>query len=74
MDDIHDRRTFLRAAAAAGAAWAAADVAQIEEALAWAARQVEAGGATTLSVLETAEAGVIDAMTSRILPSKVPWR
>ena len=69
MDDIHDRRTFLRAAAAAGAGWAAADVAQIEEALAWAARQVEAGGATSLSVLETAEAGVIDAMTSRILPS-----
>src|SRR2546428_6809478 len=69
MNDVHNRRAFLRAAAAAGAAWAAADVAQIEEALAWAARQVEAGGATSLSVLETAEAGVIDAMTSRILPS-----
>src|SRR5438093_10283404 len=69
MNDVHNRRAFLRAAAAAGAAWAAADVAQIEEALAWAARQVEAGGATSLSVLETAEASVIDAMTSRILPS-----
>src|SRR5207247_5404423 len=69
MNDVHNRRAFLRAAAAAGAAWAAADVAQIEEALAWAARQVEAGGATSLGGVETAEAGVIDAMTSRILPS-----
>src|SRR5262249_10156816 len=66
---VYDRRTFLRAAAAAGAAWAATDIAQIEDALAWAARQVEAGGASNLIVLNTAEAGVIDAMTSRILPS-----
>ena len=37
MNDLHNRRAFLRAAAAAGAAWAAADLAQVEEALAWAA-------------------------------------
>ncbi len=39
MNDLHNRRTFLRAAMAAGAAWAAADLVQVEEALAWAAGQ-----------------------------------
>jgi gluconate 2-dehydrogenase gamma chain len=69
MTDLHTRRMFLRAAAAASAAWAAADLVQVEEALAWAAqhpahRAVEAAG-----VLRKDEAAVIDAMTSRILPS-----
>src|SRR5690349_2437870 len=41
MDHLHDRRSFLRAAAAAGVAWAAADLVQIESALAWAQHQVE---------------------------------
>ena len=39
MIDLQHRRTFLRAAMAAGAAWAAADLSQVEEALAWAAEQ-----------------------------------
>ena len=38
MTDINSRRAFLRAAIAAGAAWAAADLVQVEEALAWAAK------------------------------------
>jgi gluconate 2-dehydrogenase gamma chain len=68
MDDSHNRRTFLRAAAA-GITWAAADVVQIREALAWAGRQVETGGAKGLSILNAAQAEVIDAVASRILPS-----
>ncbi len=39
MSDLLARRSFLRAAAAAGAAWAAADLLQVEEALAWALDQ-----------------------------------
>jgi gluconate 2-dehydrogenase gamma chain len=69
MSTIEDRRTFLRAALAAGAAWAGADLLQVEEALAWAARQVQTGGAEDLRVLTRAQATVVDAVTSRILPS-----
>lgn len=69
MDDIHNRRAFLRAAAAAGVAWAAADLVQVEEALAWAAHQAGTGGAAAVSVLTKAQAEVVDALTSRILPS-----
>ena len=32
MNDLHNRRTFLRAAAVAGAAWVTADLGQVEEA------------------------------------------
>src|SRR5262249_15223315 len=69
MDDTQSRRTFLRAAAAAGLAWTAADFAQIDEALAWAARQAETGGAGSLTVLSAAQAEVIEALAARILPS-----
>jgi gluconate 2-dehydrogenase gamma chain len=68
MNDLHNRRTFLRAAAAAGAAWATADLAHVEEALAWAGHQAGKGDAT-LTVLTRAQADVLDALTSRILPS-----
>ena len=43
MNDLQNRRAFLRAAAAASAAWAAADLSQVEEALAWAAHQAGQG-------------------------------
>src|SRR5262245_31273127 len=69
MNDLHNRRVFLRAAAAAGVAWAAADLLQVEEALAWASQQVETRGGARLSVLTNAQADAIDAMTSRILPA-----
>jgi gluconate 2-dehydrogenase gamma chain len=75
MDDVHNRRMFLRAAAAAGVAWAAADLAQVEEALAWAsqqaqhARQRKTVGAPSLTVLTKAQADAVDALTSRILPA-----
>ena len=65
--DLHNRRAFLRAAAAAGAAWSAADLLSIESALAWSAEQARAGGAFT--ALSAAEAEAIDALTSRIIPS-----
>lgn len=68
MNELHNRRAFLRAAMAAGAAWAAADVLQVEDALAWAGQQTAAGGGAT-SVLTAAQAQVIEAVTSRIIPS-----
>ena len=63
------RRTFLRAAAAAGVAWAVADLVHIEEALAAAAHQVAQPGPAQFRALTPGEAAVIDAFTSRILPS-----
>jgi gluconate 2-dehydrogenase gamma chain len=69
MSDLHDRRTFLRAAAAAGVAWAAADLTQVEDALAWASHQATSGGAAGFSALTKAQADVIDALASRILPA-----
>jgi hypothetical protein len=69
MSDLHDRRTFLRAVAATGVAWAAADLAQVEDALAWASHQAATGGGAGFSALTKAQADVIDALTSRILPA-----
>ena len=69
MDDLQNRRVFLRAAAAASVAWAAADLAQVEDALAWASHQAGTGGTARVNVLTKAQADAIDALTSRILPS-----
>jgi gluconate 2-dehydrogenase gamma chain len=69
MAELHNRRTFLRAAATAGAAWAVTDLGQVEEALAWATHQAGTGGAAGFSVLTKAQADVVDSVTSRILPS-----
>ena len=68
MDSLLDRRRFLQAAAAAGVAWAAVDVALVDDALAWAAQQSASTGAAT-QALTKAQADVVEAMTSRILPS-----
>ena len=68
MNDLHNRRTFLRAAAVAGAAWVTADLGQVEEALAWAGHQTGKADAV-LTVLTRAQADVLDALTSRILPA-----
>jgi gluconate 2-dehydrogenase gamma chain len=67
MFDLQTRRAFLRAAMAAGAAWAAADLGQVEDALAWSAGQASAN-ANSLSALTKAQAEVVDAVASRILP------
>ena len=69
MGDLHNRRIFLRAVAAAGVGWAAADVAQVEDALAWAARQTTEKTGSQVSTLTRHEADTVVAMTSRILPS-----
>jgi gluconate 2-dehydrogenase gamma chain len=69
MSDLHTRRMFLRAAAAASAAWAAADLVQVEEALAWAAHQTTAQGRYEVTALTVEQAAAIDALTSRIIPS-----
>ena len=68
MPTIEDRRAFLRAAAAAGVAWASADLLHVEEALGWAAQQVQSGGGE-LKTFTRLQADVVAAMTSRILPS-----
>ncbi len=68
MSDLQTRRTFLRAAAAASAAWAAADLAEIEEALAWATQSTRQGR-DDVFVLTAEQAAVVDALTSRIMPS-----
>jgi gluconate 2-dehydrogenase gamma chain len=68
MTDVHSRRNFLRAAAAAGAAWAMADLAHVDDALAAAARQAtEQPG--TFAALTADQAAVVDAAAARILPS-----
>jgi gluconate 2-dehydrogenase gamma chain len=69
MDDLHNRRAFLRAAMAAGAAWAAADFVQVEEALAWAAGQAASNGEPVLRALSRAQADALGAAATRILPS-----
>ena len=68
MSDLQTRRAFLRAAAAASTAWAAADLAHVEEALVWAAHQTEQGR-REFTALTADQAAAIDALTSRILPS-----
>ena len=65
---MDDRRAFLRAAAAAGVAWAGADLFHVKEALGWAAQQVQSGGGE-LKTFTRPQADVVEAMTSRILPS-----
>ena len=67
--DLHNRRAFLRAAAAAGAAWTAADLLSVEDAIAWAAAQAGTPRGGGFAVLSAAEADALDAMTSRIIPS-----
>jgi gluconate 2-dehydrogenase gamma chain len=67
VTDHHDRRVFLRAAAAAGVGWAVADLAEVEAALDWAAEQ--ASGPAVLRVLSRAQADVVEAAAGRVLPS-----
>jgi gluconate 2-dehydrogenase gamma chain len=67
--DLQNRRSFLRAAAAASVAWAAADLLQVEDALAWAAQHAATDQPSALSVLTKTQAETIDALASRILPS-----
>ena len=50
-------------------AWAAGDLLQVEAALAWAAQQVQTGATGKLEAFTQSEAEVVDALTSRILPS-----
>ena len=67
--DIHSRRAFLRAAAAAGAAWSAADLLSIEDALAWSAGQAAANARGGFTALSAGEAETLVALSSRIIPS-----
>jgi hypothetical protein len=68
MFDLHDRRAFLRAALAAGAAWATTDLDTVEAALAWSGEQARTGAAAA-TALTPAQAKVVEAVTARIIPA-----
>ena len=68
MNFIHDRRAFLRALAA-GAAWAAADLGHVEEALAFAQQQASGAAVAQPAALTRAQTDVVTALCSRILPA-----
>lgn len=69
MTDFHARRAFLKAAVAAGAAWATADLLEVEDALAFASQQASANVAAQTRTLTPAQSEVVSALTSRILPA-----
>lgn len=69
MNDLNNRRAFLRAAAAAGAVWAAADITRVEDALVWAANAAADNKERQFTALAPGEAEAIAAVAARILPS-----
>ncbi len=69
VSDLLNRRAFLRAAAVAGAEWAMADLAHVEDALAWAAQTATQKGERGFAALSSHEAEAISAVAARILPS-----
>ena len=68
MFDLHDRRAFLRAALAAGAAWATTDLGAAEAGLVWSRTQDRASAATP-SALTKLQWDALEAMAARILPA-----
>jgi gluconate 2-dehydrogenase gamma chain len=68
IDRPHDRRAFLRAAAAAGLFWTAADFARIDQALAW-AEERRGRADQDFTALSREQAADVEAMTARIIPS-----
>ena len=68
MIDPVARRDFLRLAASAGAVWAVAEFAPVEDALLW-AREQAAAPAGTFTVLTPAQARTAAAAAARIIPS-----
>ncbi len=69
MDDGRDRRAFVRAATAAGAAWATAAVADVEGALAFAGQASRNGAVEGSSALSAPQTSAIEAAAARIVPA-----
>jgi gluconate 2-dehydrogenase gamma chain len=69
VTDFHARRAFLKAAVAAGAAWATADLFDVEDALAFASQQASATVGAQSRILTPAQMEAVSALTSRILPA-----
>jgi gluconate 2-dehydrogenase gamma chain len=69
VTDFHARRAFLKAAAAAGVAWATANLLEVEDALAFASRQASGTAAAPSRTLTPAQMEVVAALTARILPA-----
>ena len=59
----------MKAAVAAGAAWATVDLFEVEDALAFASRQASAAVASQPRTLTPAQMEVVSALASRILPA-----
>jgi len=74
MSDLQNRRMFLRAAAAASAAWVAVDLIQVEDALAWTAQHAthtKAGPRPRPATAVNISATTI-ATTARPIASRMP--
>lgn len=69
MPDIESRRAFLRAALAAGAAWATTDLLPVEDALAYAAQQAAAPSRPSFAALTPEQGAALDAMAGRLIPA-----
>jgi gluconate 2-dehydrogenase gamma chain len=69
VTDFLARRAFLKAAVAAGAAWATADLVDVEDALAFAGQQTSPSAAARTSTLTPPQAEVVAALVSRIIPA-----
>jgi hypothetical protein len=69
MIDLQNRRAFLRAAMAAGVAWAAADLVDVEEALAFAGQQPATSNPTVAPAFDTAQGAVVEALVGRLIPA-----
>jgi gluconate 2-dehydrogenase gamma chain len=69
MHDLHNRRAFLRAVTAAGVAWAAADLVEVDHAIARAAQHAAGGTSPAMTSLTRTQADTISAAAARILPS-----
>jgi hypothetical protein len=69
VTDLLARRTFLKAAVAAGAAWATVDLLDVEDALAFAGQQASASAEAQTRTLTPAQAEVVSALAARILPA-----
>ncbi len=69
MQSTENRRAFLRAALAAGAAWATADLLEIEGALAHASQQAAGAGPPTFTALTPEQGEALEAMSARLIPA-----
>jgi gluconate 2-dehydrogenase gamma chain len=69
LTEPHDRRNFLRAAAAAGLVLTMSDLDEMSDALVRARRRVAGGAPQDFEVLDAEQAATVAAIAARIIPS-----